>query len=850
MRRRGRATGILAVVVGLLAVSVTACGGDGGRADGPAGPARGAAGAPVETTPTSAPEAAAPTPTSAPAVTPSTAAPMPTPTTAALPTPSTSTPGTGVGAPTTPTTAPTPGAPPAVPAEVERCATAVTVGGLVVTSRGGCLTRTGLVWQASGPVTVAGLAGDPVGAARLVVDPLNARVAGSGYRWTLRGAEGGESFEIGFGERPIDWSFQYPRAIGGLSGGDVEPGQVAARTANVARLPGLADVRALPELRPGTRDYRALDDAALAAYVTAFPEVNSATPVFAFPAIGLTGFAPVEVELPSTVSAQLLGLPMEAKVALTPQVRGGQGGVLLDSSLRLPTVLRGYRGTARVFVGADGTLQVDRAEVAVPVVELGVVRFQPVNLTYDRAAAEWSGRVGAYLGVTRNAPGLTAELRIRNGEFQRIGIVVAGLPVPLGPGVSLTALGGSLDVDPFAIAANATVQFGPEILGTPAALGVVGTTAISGTETSVRGRFQVASLDLGEMTVGFRYGEQVTMAGTIGLTFGADASVGVAGAVDGWATTREFQMSGQVDVTAWDLGRLRGDATVTEGGVAACAALKLAWFDEWRFGVGYPWGAGRADMLGATCNSKTYLLDVRARGAATTPTTVPRAGAEAGAGAAGLPGAVLVAARTDPTATGGPASVTVREGEKVLAVLLEAPGGVGPVRLTGPDGRIVNTATLGPPRSGERIVAIRGTGDTQVTVLVADPAPGRWLVEPLTGGPVAVVAQATREGFAPVEPTVPVAAAEVTTRADGRIVAPELPARPDEAASALGPAADPATGPGRDDPGSGTGRAAGPQPEDGGGDVWLWLLPIGLVVVAGVTATVVVVRRRRVPADG
>lgn len=816
------------MAVGLVvatSVGLVACGGDGAARRGSDGVTRRAAEAPAEPTPTSRTVDPSPVTTATSAVAPST---IPPTTVAAAPTPTTAAP----AAPGPPRQAPVGVA--TAPVEVERCASSVSVGGMVVGSRGGCLTRTGLVWQTSGPVVLAGLIGDPVGGARLVVDPLNARVAGSGYSWSLRGGDGAEALELSFGSSPIDWSFQYPRALGGTSDGGVDPSQVAARTATVARLPGLADVRSLPDVRPGIRDYAALGDPALAEYVAAFPAVNSSAPVFSFAAIGLTAFPALEVELPTTAVSNLLGLPVETKVALTPQARNGVGGVVLDTTLRLPDVLRGYRGSSRVFVGADGTFQVDRAEVSIPVVEVGAVRLKPVTLRYDLATDEWYGRVGAFVGVTGNAPGLSAELRIRDGALQRIGVVVAGLPVPLGPGVSLTALGGTLDLEPFAIAADASVTFGPKVLGTPGALSVVGSAAIGGTETAVSGTFAVASLEVGQVAVGYRYGERVTLSGKIGLTFGEDAAVGVAGTLDGWATTDAFQMDGAVDVSLWDVGRIRGEASMSEGGVAACADLKIAWFERWRFGVGYPWGGTRADLLGATCNSKTYLLDVRTRNAA--PTTVRPAG---------VTGPVLVAARTESAgATTGPATVTVPEGEKVLAVLLEAPGGVGRVRLTAPDGSASVTTAIGSPTSGAKVVAVRRPDGQQVTVLVADPAPGRWVVEPLDGGPVAVVVEATATGFTAVAPTTPVPAAEVTTRADGRIVTPAVRAEPD------GEASPPTrTDPTLVEPGARTERAA-PAPDGrdgaGGSAAWIW---VGLLVVVvgtgGGVATSVVRRRRR-----
>jgi len=762
MDARTRRRASIPALVLALALLGAACG---GGSEG-AAPDRRAASATEATTP-GTDGAATPTTAAAPPTTPTTAASTagtPATTAAATGTPSTT------AAPTTtaPTTAaPSVAAPAPTAVAVPRCVASVTVGPFVVRSRSGCLTRTGLVWETTGPADVSGLRADPVGGGRLVVDPVNVRVASTGYRWTAGGDAAAGELELDLGSDPVDWSFQYA-AVPASVRSALPAATVDARLATIAGLPGLASVRTLPEVSRGVRDLRALDEVAVAEFVAANPTAGEDPAVFPLGAVGLTGLGRLELVLPKTFVNSALGLRMAAALRLTPTARDGVGGFDLSTAVELPDLLRGFEGSATLFLGVDGTVRVRQAAVLLPQVVAGPVTFRPVDLAFDERTDEWSGRVGTYLGVTRNAPGLDATLRIREGRLQRIGVTVGGLPVPLGPVATLSALGGALEPDPLLIQGDAIVRLGPSV-PVVGGIDVTGSVRVDASRTSATGAFTVAGRRVGQVVAAYDYGERVSLEGTVALALDPAGEVGLTGRMTGVVTADDFAFGGAVQVGLWDLGRVAGDATLTETGVAACGEIRIFGFDAWRLGVGYLWSGNRIDLLGATCNSRTYLLAAReAATTPTTPTTAPRQAAGAGPAAG-----VRAAARTQVAAT----TVTVPERAAVLSVLLNGPAAGS--RLVAPDGRTFDVAALGAPSADRRVGAVRSPDGTQVVVVVAEPAPGRWEIRPTDPSatattPVQVAAQVTLTGFRPVEPTEPVPADAVTTRPDGLIVAPAL----------------------------------------------------------------------------
>ena len=839
MDARSRRRASLPALVFTLALVGAACG---GGSDG-AAPDRRAATAPDETTVGTGGSA---TPTTA--LTPSTTAggPAPVPTTApstagAAPggTPSTTAPQTATPQTATPPT--TVGSVPTAVA-VPRCTSSVIVGPFVVRSRSGCFTRTGLVWETTGPADVSGLRADPVGGGRLVVDPVNVRVASTGYRWTAGGDAAAGELQLDLGSEPVDWAFQYP-IVAASARSALPAATVEARLAAIARQPGLASVRTLPQVSRGVPDLRALDEAAVAEFVAANPTAGEDPAVFPLGAVGLTGLGSLELVLPKTFVNSALGLRMAATLRLTPTARDGVGGFDLGAAVELPDLLRGFEGSATLFVGVDGEVRVRQAAVLLPQVTAGAVTLRPVDLAFDERTGEWSGRVGAYLGVTRNAPGLDATLRIREGRLQRIGVTVGGLPVPLGPAATLYALGGALEPDPLLIQGDATVRLGPSV---PIVGGIdlTGSVRVDASRTSATGTFSVAGRRVGQVVVAYDYGEQASLDGTVALALDPAGEVGLTGRMTGVVTADAFAFGGAVQVGLWDLGRVAGDATLTETGVAACGEIRVLGFDAWRLGIGYLWSGNRIDLLGATCNSRTYLLDARA---AANPAPTPTSTAPRQAAGTGTAAGVRVAARTQVSAT----TVTVPERAAVLSVLLNGP--VAGSRLVAPDGRTIDVASLGAPSADRRVGAVRSPDGTQVVVVVAEPDPGRWEIRP-AGPSVTATAQVTLSGFRPIEPTEPVAADAVTTRPDGLIVAPALaPAVADGVADAAGGADRAAPRAERETDrrsapagrrADGAGDARGSDDPDGLPWTAIGVVAAGLVVLVALVLALAVIRRR------
>jgi len=740
--------------------------------------------------------------------------------------------------PTTPSASPSASAPPAV--AVERCAGSITFGSIEVVSEGGCLARRGLVWETSGPVDVSGIHGTPVGAARAVVDPLNARITAQGYDWTLRGTllagtDLAREWRVGLGPLALDWTFQYDRDPSALLGGDVSEAQITARTDQLSRQPGLTDLRSLPEVRRGVRDFSVLDDAAVGAYVTRYPEVNSSHPVFGFPAIGLTGFRSLKVDVPALLTETLFGLTVESGITLTPEARHGTFGFVTEASLKLPSVLKGYRGSAKVFVGADGSVDIDRSEVVVPELVVGPVTLRPVDLRYDASADAWKASVGVYLGITRSAPGLFGEVAVRGGELQRIAVVLRGAPVPIGTtGLFLTGLGGSLALEPFGVGGSLSVRFGPTLAGSGGGFDVDGSGTVDQDQVTLAGRLSVLGAQLGEVRLGARSGDRVFVDGTFERYFDDRRQLGLSGTMEGFANGDTVQLGASVRLALSGLGSLGGEAMVSDVGIAACGSLGGTWFGGWRFGFGYRWGQDAPDLLGATCNTRTSLLKVRTA-AGTSPTTARRAAAPSGAGSG-----VLVAVHADPAAT-GPTTVSVPEGERVLALWMGAPGGLGAVRVTGPDGTVIDTSEVGAYHDGDRVAVVHDVGSHQWALLVGRPASGRWTVEPLDGTPVSVTAEVTAEGFRPVEPATPVPVASATTTASGLVVPPTLPSVTPAAAGPRSSATTPTS-----DRADARERSLAPI-DRGGRAAWVWFVVLGVALLVGVAAVVVVVRRRRAP---
>lgn len=313
----------------------------------------------------------------------------------------------------------------------------------------------------------------------------------------------------------------------------------------------------------------------------------------------------------------------------------------------------------------------------------------------------WWGNGSVELGGPADAT-VEATFVLRAGQLITAAIDVKNLNLPLGPAVSLTRLGASINTDPWRIGGTFGFGAGPTIEGRPAVrINAAGsytypTQAAPGVYrvdadvqltdfTLVSGSLEY--LDSGRLNFGGRLGS----AG--GFSFpGVRLDATVSGWVDG---TAGYAAEGAASIGVNGLA-LTGRAVVSSTGIAACGGARVGW--TWETGIGYQWVGNKLSVMGGSCDLG--------------PFTTPRptaAGTSAG-----------------PEA-GSVGSFTVAAGEPVHAVRFTGTDAPPLVRLAGPSGQSYTTPT-DPDDLGvqDNYVVVQDRRARTTTFLLNAPNGGTW----------------------------------------------------------------------------------------------------------------------------
>ncbi|MEH3055365.1 MAG: hypothetical protein PGN13_15405 [Patulibacter minatonensis] len=298
--------------------------------------------------------------------------------------------------------------------------------------------------------------------------------------------------------------------------------------------------------------------------------------------------------------------------------------------------------------------------------------------------------------------------------------------MPLAPGVFLdrVAIGVCVQPPPFKVKGEVGIAFGPDWNGHKAAK-INGwmqyTDAYAGAPWEIRAGGSLELFDRPMADASFAY----VSSGMVDFAFHAGFDFKVAkidGGVEGWVETvgsRRFNVEGNVSVCAKLIGCIGGNALVSSVGLAGCATLKGKLFDI-SGGVGYKWG-GKVSLMAGSCSVDQW----RAQRA-----SAARASAEPGSGDG--EGRRLEA--TDPV-------VEVGRGQHGIAIRVRGAGGVPKVAFVGPDGRRISSDVApGAGYVADSHMLMDDEEGQSLSVLIVDPAPGRWRVEALPGSvPIAGV---------------------------------------------------------------------------------------------------------------
>lgn len=572
------------------------------------------------------------------------------------------------------------------------CASSVTFGPL--SFEGACLKREGFTWVSTGEVRVNGLKIVPNGAAaKIVLDPLNLRVAATGEAsvvldGTLFGRRVGP---VTFYEGRFDWVFQYKPDLAGLAGVIMPPAGNGGRGLSlpeIQKLPGLGG--SLPNLG-GLRipDFSALSREQLEALATKVPKIDfpkveipsAVIPSFDLPEIGFT--------VPPGVG-DFLGFPLTGEVKAKLETRNGVRGANVKVNLALPAVFQGVSGSAGFFVGSDGTLLTDAVGLAAPELWLGPIKLAPVNISYDGPSDTWKGGTTVFLPVP-GSPGVGGSFLVQQGQLKQVGVNLAG-QLPVGP-IVLERFDGLLNLDPLRVTGTLGGSVGPSIPGAGPIVRLNSTFDFDADRFKIKGDVKVAGVALGDALVEYHTNGYFHARGRLNYHLDAAKEYGFGGEVDGWATKTAFNVEGNVKFKA--KGReLSGEAVVSSVGVAGCATIKGVLWTNVELGAGYKWGTRSIDWIGGTCDLGPYS-------ASRTRTALRQAGARV---------------------------VTLPAGLDVASIAVEGAGAPPLVTITGPKGEKVTAPADGNGVQDDRFFLVQQPANNMTYVAIAKPSAGAWTV--------------------------------------------------------------------------------------------------------------------------
>jgi hypothetical protein len=402
--------------------------------------------------------------------------------------------------------------------------------------------------------------------------------------------------------------------------------------------------------------------------------------------------------------------------------------------------------TGKVVIDANrnGQVSLRTIHINAPSALLGPIELRNLDITYDGGLAV-KGQI--LFGPGGQGIEITRFHLTNSGSFDALGLKYlagAGQGIPIGPGVFLTQIGGEFDLPELApgtghIKAYAAVSAGTSVGGGCPAAGLAGDVTLQWSrdlfQVLAEGRPSIACVEVGKVNFEANTNGLFSLDGKASLAVGP---LSTSGQISGrFQLAKSFKDSlFQVEVTGE--GKIAG---LLEGRVAGILSNKgLA-------------GCGSVTIIKVPLISELFGKEVK----------VSVAGGVGIRFINGVPPVtpLQILAGLDPFvgcdlgdyhsfrsvrqvgATGR--SIQVKAGEKAIALKLVGTGGVPRVKVTTPDGKVLDYTNvpdvLTALPGGSSAMADPAKG--RLLVLLAQPQAGTWKIEPVAGSPgIASVQQA------------------------------------------------------------------------------------------------------------
>jgi hypothetical protein len=364
----------------------------------------------------------------------------------------------------------------------------------------------------------------------------------------------------------------------------------------------------------------------------------------------------------------ILGFPVAGDVDVTLTDRG----VRVPLSLRLPAVFRGITGSTVLVADNMRGLHLESIEFRADGVPLGAATMRRLHVQYKAQGGtsvgeclrpptsgaraepdEWAGVFELQLPPPVTGPALCGSVRFGQGAF-RAATFNIDLPPPgivLFPGISLTSLGGGLQLSP-ATRIDATARIA--VIQAAAGGGLVN---LDGRLAATFGSPFVLSGTAATSTAGVTLGTggfTVATDGYVALNLASGPRIGpvaVRTRISGFADAprRAFGLSGRGEICVGPACATGAGAVVSSTGLAVCLPVPSV-----PRGAGYRWGRpilGGVDVWLTSCDMDEYeTADARANALAS-----HQAAGEAVATVRGRPASAALRIR----GAGGPPAVDV-----------------------------------------------------------------------------------------------------------------------------------------------------------------------------------------------
>ncbi|MCC6830515.1 MAG: hypothetical protein IT200_04145 [Thermoleophilia bacterium] len=433
----------------------------------------------------------------------------------------------------------------------------------------------------------------------------------------------------------------------------------------------------------------------------------------------------------------LLGFPVRGDIDIK---LAGTDGVRIPVSLELPKEFSDVRGSAELIVNNRQGLVLDSLDFRADGVPLGPATLRRMRVQYRAEGGtavgdclipassgavvqphEWAGVFELELPPPKTGPGVCGSIRFGSPDGFRAATFRVDLPYPgvvLFPGLSLTSLGGGLQVRP----AQVDGTFKLEVAGVSSdasAAQVTGRLTARFTDPLLltgTAKFTAAGMDIGDGTVKIASDGYATLDLTSGPTFGIFS---IRAAISGWldAPARQFSIHGRGE-TCMDLGTevcLDGfEAAVSSKGIAICRGV-IPTPVPVPFppgvvtpprGAGYHWGDTFPSIWPISCYASEYAV----------------------------PGSRQLAVSADPVAQ----STADLAAGAAATFRVAGAAGVPVVDLVAPDGTVVTPdADVADATAKARYLAVKA------------PAAGRWTVRTRDGLPGIAELAVSRDQAAP-----------------------------------------------------------------------------------------------------